>query len=94
MAQFIIVTDVHDTKHRLNVDHLASYAEKAKHGGAKMANEFTLEVQETASEIDKLIQNIEAKAFFSDRPDTTVLAAQGIFLPDLPAGNGASRERQ
>lgn len=74
MVQFILVTDAHGTKTRVSVGHIASYAEIAKDAGCKatimLANDFTLEVQESFTDLEFLIQNTgpyREKAIFSDR---------------------------
>lgn len=74
MAQFILVTDVHGTKNRINVDNIATYIAVAKDGGCSatimLVNEAILEVQETFTDLEFLIQNTgphAGKAIFSDR---------------------------
>jgi hypothetical protein len=61
MSQFIIVTDPRRIKHRLNVAHIVSFAERAPSGGTSvhLIDGVNIEVTENVEAVDQLIQNID-----------------------------------
>ena len=69
MTQFIIVTDRHDKKCRLNVSHIMAYVPVAGDGGCLATIKLpglTLEVQEDVEAIDRLVRNTDKRSVLAN----------------------------